>query len=200
MTEYVDTRFGQIEVAKSKIEKLEAIIKEHEESLKNDQMTSERSDKIRKEIEQKREEINQQKEVIDTTVKEIQGEYEKMGIKTDKKLKIITAVSVGVAIASAIVAIILSTIIPMVQFIKGKAPDASTPRRLLKKLADILRLLGKKALYALPGIIGTIVSYLFRGVAKVVETVSKNIWMLFMMAGVLIFEITKQIYNKKYKK
>ena len=60
-------------------------------------------------------------------------------------------------------------------------------RNKLKALALLLGKLGMKAAEALPGIIGTIISWIFNRAAEVVGWVSQNLWTLVVSIGGLLF-------------
>ena len=67
-----------------------------------------------------------------------------------------------------------------------KQGDGFVKRQLLK-LKDLLMKLGNKAIDALPGIIGSVVGWLFKTAGEAVSYVANHIWLLFLMfiAGVL---------------
>ena len=60
-------------------------------------------------------------------------------------------------------------------------------RNKLKALALLLGKLGMKAAEALPGIIGTIISWIFNRLKEVVGWVSQNFWALFVGIGGLLY-------------
>ena len=57
----------------------------------------------------------------------------------------------------------------------------------LKALAGLLGKLADKALAALPGIIGSIISWVLNRVKEVVGWLSQNIWALITGVGVLVY-------------
>ena len=105
----------------------------------------------------------------------------------------------GVTIASVITAIgfIISTIVLSVSKTLGgppvtPAPAPPTPpsdpndlkswaKKQLRHIADLLKILGEKALNALPGVIGAIVSWLFSTASKVVGYMSEHLWTLILL-------------------
>ena len=60
-------------------------------------------------------------------------------------------------------------------------------RNKLKALALLPGKLGMKAAEALPGIIGTIISWIFNRLKEVVGWVSQNLWALFVGIGGLLY-------------
>ena len=57
----------------------------------------------------------------------------------------------------------------------------------LKALSQLLGKLADKALTALPGIIGSIISWILNGAKEVVGWLSQNLWALITGVGVLIY-------------
>ena len=60
-------------------------------------------------------------------------------------------------------------------------------RNKLKALASLLGKLGLKVAEALPGIIGTIISWILNRAAEVVGWVSQNLWALVVGVGGLLY-------------
>ena len=57
----------------------------------------------------------------------------------------------------------------------------------LKALASLLKRLGVKAVEALPGIVGAILSWIFNSAADVVGWVSQNLWALVKGIGGMLY-------------
>ena len=70
---------------------------------------------------------------------------------------------------------------------KDKAGLKEWIRSKLKALASLLGKLGVKAAEALPGIIGTIISWVLKKAVDVVGWVSQNLWVLIVGIGGLIY-------------
>ena len=62
-------------------------------------------------------------------------------------------------------------------------------KRGLKNLASALKKLAAKALEALPGLIGTIVSFLLKSGAAVVSFFAEHLWALGLAAGAIIYDV-----------
>lgn len=62
-------------------------------------------------------------------------------------------------------------------------------KRGLKNLASALKRLAAKALDALPGLIGTIVSFLLKSGAAVVSFFAEHLWALGLAAGAIIYDV-----------
>ena len=112
----------------------------------------------------------------------------------------------GITIVSILTALglIVGTI---VQSVTGGPVDNNAPRRgqgakewAKKQLNAIARLLAKlagKAVAALPGIIGSIVSWLFNLLSKGVGWVAENTWALLIAAGGMTIVATKQYFARR---
>ena len=57
----------------------------------------------------------------------------------------------------------------------------------LKALSQLLGKLADKALASLPGIIGSIISWILNGAKEVIGWLSQNLWALITGVGVLIY-------------
>ena len=71
----------------------------------------------------------------------------------------------------------------------------------LKALSQLLGKLADKALASLPGIIGSILSWILNRAKEVVGWLSQNLWALITGVGVLIYTyfMTKTRRNKSFK-
>ena len=81
----------------------------------------------------------------------------------------------------------------------GPKPDPglkTEPMNVLDSLKDGLRWLAEKAAAALPGILGSIISWIFRVTANVVNFLAKNLWLLSIAAAGLIISVVNK-YNQK---
>jgi len=104
----------------------------------------------------------------------------------------------GVSIASVITAMgfIISTIVLAVTGgpVSTLPPPPSPPsppsdpkdfkswaKKQLHHMSDLLKMLGQKALDALPGIIGSAVSFLFNSASKVIGFMANNLWTLILL-------------------
>jgi hypothetical protein len=102
----------------------------------------------------------------------------------------------GITIASVLTAfgMIISTIVVSLTG-GGTAPTPPSPtpngvkewvKKTLDKLANFLKYLGEKALAALPGIIGSIISWLLNTASKAVGWLAGHAWFTIMSVGGLI--------------
>lgn len=105
----------------------------------------------------------------------------------------------GITIVSILTAfgMIISTIVLAVTGGGGtpRAPgkkDDNWIRKRLKDLGELLKKLGLKAIDALPGVIGAIVSWLLSTLGKAVGWLANNLWALVLGAGLLLFDYLKK--------
>ena len=110
----------------------------------------------------------------------------------------------GITIASIITALGFAISTLVVALTGGTAATPPTPptpptpkvtdwiKKQLNHLSDLLKKLGAKALDALPGIIGSAVSWLFNTASKVVGYMAEHLWTLaLLVAGALLSKIKK---------
>ena len=64
----------------------------------------------------------------------------------------------------------------------------------LKSLGSMLARLGQKALSALPGLIGTVVSWLFNKASEIVGWFASNLWAFILAIGSLLYLAVKAAY------
>jgi hypothetical protein len=119
----------------------------------------------------------------------------------------------GITIVSVLTAfgMIISTIVVSLTG-GGSGPPPPTPpsdgngvkewvKKTLDKLANFLKYLGEKALAALPGIIGSIFSWLLNTASKAVGWLADHAWFTLISVGILIMSYVEKkfhyIYNKK---
>ena len=67
----------------------------------------------------------------------------------------------------------------------------------LKSLGSMLARLGQKALSALPGLIGTVVSWLFNKASEVVGWFAKNLWAFILAIASLLYLAVKAYITRK---
>ena len=118
----------------------------------------------------------------------------------------------GITIVSILTAIGMAIGVLIEALLGG--PSASTPKSggtsggarewIKSKLKALKQLLGKladKALASLPGIIGSIISWILNGAKEVVGWLSQNLWALITGVGVLIYTyfMTKTRRGKSFK-
>ena len=113
----------------------------------------------------------------------------------------------GITIASILTAfgMLISTIVLAVTGGGGGGGRSTTPskkgedswtKKKLKDLTELLQKLGLKAIDALPGIIGSIVSWLLSTLSKAVGWLANNIWALVVAAGLLMYDYLRRVPNK----
>ena len=207
---------GSLKVAIAKRIDLEGHIKREERKLNEIQdskysddqrdMIKGRINKLRGELTERNKEIDilkgeaskQINQIKESITKFLNKETGTLGerIRTLFKEQVITIVSILTAVGMAISV--------LVEALLG-GPSASTPtsggtsgddkkggaREWIKnKLKDLSQLLGKltdKALASLPGIIGSIISWILNRAKEVIGWLSQNLWALITGVGVLIY-------------
>ena len=111
----------------------------------------------------------------------------------------------GITIASVLTAIGMSISTIVLALTGGAASSTSSPppsdsgrvrewvKKQLKHLSDLLKKLGMKAIDALPGIIGSIVSWLLSTLGKVVGYMGEHLWTVVLLGiGLFLSEIKKK--------
>ena len=207
---------GSLKVAIAKRIDLEGRIKHEERKLNEIQdpiysddqrkMVEDRIKKLRDELNERNEEINilkgeaskQINQIKESITKFLDKETGTLGerIRTLFKEQGITIVSILTAVGMAIGVLIEALL---------GAPSATTPKsggtsggdkkggarewikNKLKALSQLLGKLADKALAALPGIIGSIISWILNRAKEVVGWLSNNLWALITGVGVLIY-------------
>ena len=207
---------GSLKVAIAKRVELEDRIK-HEENKLNEiqdpiysddqrKMVEDRIKKLRDELNERNEEINilkgeaskqinQIKESITTFLDKETGTLGER-IRTLFKEQGITIVSILTAVGMAIGVLIeallggLSASAPKSGGTSGGDKKGGAREWIKNKLKALSQLLGKladKALASLPGIIGSIISWILNRAKKVIGWLSQNLWALITGVGVLIY-------------
>ena len=207
---------GSLKVAIAKRIDLEGRIKHEERKLNEIQdpiysddqrkMVEDRIKKLRDELNERNEEINILKGEASKQINQIKESITKFldketgtldeRIRTLFKEQGITIVSILTAVGMAIGVLIEALL---------GAPSATTPKsggtsggdkkggarewikNKLKALSQLLGKLADKALAALPGIIGSIISWILNRAKEVVGWLSNNLWALITGVGVLIY-------------
>ena len=72
-------------------------------------------------------------------------------------------------------------------------------KKRLHNLARLLANLAGKAAAALPGVIGSIVSWLLSATGKVVNWFGNNLWALVVLVAGLLYAAAKELINKSHK-
>ena len=152
--------------------------------------------------EELRGQINRIKETINKVLKEDTTLRERL--KTLFKEQGITIVSILTAIGMIIDVI--------VQAVKPTTGGGTTPpkppskagvkdwvKKQLHNLARLLANLAGKAAAALPGVIGSIVSWLLSATGKVVNWFGNNLWALVVLVAGLLYAAAKEWINKSHK-
>ena len=207
---------GSLKVAIAKRVELEDRIKHEEDKLNEIQgpnysddqrkMVEDRIKKLRDELNERNEEINilkgeaskQINQIKESITQFLDKETGTLGerIRTLFKEQGITIVSILTAVGMAIGVLIEALL---------GAPSASAPKsggtsggdkkggarewikNKLKALSQLLGKLADKALASLPGIIGSIISWILNRAKEVVGWLSQNLWVLITGIGVLIY-------------
>ena len=146
--------------------------------------------------------INRIKETINKVLKENTTLRERL--KTLFKEQGITIVSILTAI-EMIIGVIVEAVIPTTG--GGTTPPKSPSnegvkdwvKKQLHNLARLLANLAGKAAAALPGVIGSIVSWLLSATGKVVNWFGNNLWALVVLVAGLLYAAAKEWINKSHK-
>ena len=152
--------------------------------------------------EELRGQINRIKETINKVLKEDTTLRERL--KTLFKEQGITIVSILTAIGM-IIGVIVQAIIPTTGggTTPPKPPSKEGVKDWVKKqlhnLARLLANLAGKAAAALPGVIGSIVSWLLSATGKVVNWFGNNLWALVVLVAGLLYAAAKEWINKSHK-
>ena len=208
---------GSLKVAIAKRIDLEGRIKHEERKLNEIQdpiysddqrkMVEDRIKKLRDELNERNEEINILKGEASKQINQIRGSITKFldketgtlgeRIRTLFKEQGITIVSILTAVGMAIGVLIEallggpSATAPKSGGTSGGGDKKGGAREWIKnKLKALSQLLGKladKALSSLPGIIGSIISWILNRAKEVVGWLSQNLWALITGVGVLIY-------------
>ena len=148
--------------------------------------------------EELRGQINRIKETINKVLKEDTTLRERL--KPLFKEQGITIVSILTAIGM-IIGVIVEAIIPTTGggTTPPKPPSKAGVKDWVKKqLHNLARLLAKAAA-ALPGVIGSIVSWLLSATGKVVNWFGNNLWALVVLVAGLLYAAAKKWINKSHK-
>ena len=218
---FIQTAQGNLHVQREKLASINADINKISERLKTE-IDEEEIAKLRKELNKledlkevtlesiqliRKQYINQIAH-IKSTIQSILHEDTTLAerIKTLFREQGITIVSVLTAFG-----MIISTIVVSLTG-GGSGPPPPTPpsdgngvkewvKKTLDKLANFLKYLGEKALAALPGIIGSIFSWLLNTASKAVGWLADHAWFTLISVGILIMSYVEKkfhyIYNKK---
>ena len=152
--------------------------------------------------EELRGQINRIKETINKVLKEDTTLRERL--KTLFKEQGITIVSILTAIGM-IIGVIVQAVIPTTGggTTPPKPPSKEGVKDWVKKqlhnLARLLANLAGKAAAALPGVIGSIVSWLLSATGKVVNWFGNNLWALVVLVAGLLYAAAKEWINKSHK-
>ena len=152
--------------------------------------------------EELRGQINRIKETINKVLKEDTTLRERL--KTLFKEQGITIVSILTAIGM-IIGVIVQAVIPTTGggTTTPKPPSKEGVKDWVKKqlhnLARLLANLAGKAAAALPGVIGSIVSWLLSATGKVVNWFGNNLWALVVLVAGLLYAAAKEWINKSHK-
>ena len=147
--------------------------------------------------------INRIKETIIKVLKEDSTLGERL--RTLFKEQGITIVSVLTAIGM-IIGVIVEAVIPTSgggAAIPSKPPSQDSAKEWVKKqlhnLAKLLANLAGKAAAALPGVIGSIVSWLLSATGKVVNWFGNNLWAVVVLVAGLLYAAAKEYISKSRK-
>ena len=152
--------------------------------------------------EELRGQINRIKETINKVLKEDTTLRERL--KTLFKEQGITSVSILTAIGM-IIGVIVEAVIPTTGggTTPPKPPSKEGVKDWVKKqlhnLARLLANLAGKAAAALPGVIGSIVSWLLSATGKVVNWFGNNLWALVVLVAGFLYAAAKEWINKSHK-
>ena len=144
-----------------------------------------------------RSQINRIKETINNVLKEDTTLGERL--RTLFREQGITIVSVLTAIGM-IIGVIVEAVIPSGGGTSGTTPPKPSPKsgvkdwvkKQLQTLGKLLASLAGKAAAALPGIIGSIVSWLLSATGKVVNWFGNNLWALVVAVAGLLYVAAKE--------
>ena len=147
--------------------------------------------------------INRIKETIDKVLKKDTTLRERL--KTLFKEQGITIVSILTAIGM-IIGVIVEAVIPTTGGTGTTPPKPPSKegvkdwvKKQLQNLARLLANLAGKAAAALPGVIGSIVSWLLSATGKVVNWFGNNLWALVVLVVGLLYAAAKEWINKSHK-
>ena len=153
--------------------------------------------------EELRGQINRIKETINKVLKEDTTLRERL--KTLFKEQGITIVSILTAIGM-IIGVIVEAVIPTTGGTGTTPPKPPSKegvkdwvKKQLQNLARLLANLAGKAAAALPGVIGSIVSWLLSATGKVVNWFGNNLWALVVLVAGLLYAAAKEWINKSHK-
>ena len=153
--------------------------------------------------EELRGQINRIKETIDKVLKKDTSLRERL--KTLFKEQGITIVSILTAIGM-IIGVIVEAVIPTTGGTGTTPPKPPSKegvkdwvKKQLQNLARLLANLAGKAAAALPGVIGSIVSWLLSATGKVVNWFGNNLWALVVLVVGFLYAAAKEWINKYHK-
>ena len=169
----------------------------------------ERLKSLKEEREARLELVSQNKKELSSQFSRIKQTIEKV-LDSDSSLaeKIRTIFrEQGVTVVAVITAfgLLISTIVGFLTGGGGGAGSGAKPppkdekgarawaKRQLKRLADLLKTLGGKLGAALPGVIGTIVTWLFSLLSKTASFLAEHLWLLLVFVGGFVYaQLTKK--------
>lgn len=140
-----------------------------------------------------RSQVNRIKETVQrvlhentTLMERIRTLFKEQGITI---ASIITAI--GFAISTLVYALTGPSPTPSPTPSPGPTPDKSWVKKQLEHLQSLLKKLAQKALDSLPGIIGSIVSYILSAAGKVVGFMANHLWTLLVAIGLFLLSKVK---------
>ena len=144
-----------------------------------------------------RSQVNRIKDTINKILKEDTTLGER--IKTLFREQGITIVSVLTAFGM-IIGVIVEAFIPTTGGTTSPTPkDATGVKNWIKKIGKLLADLAGKAAAALPGIIGSIVSWLLSTMGKVVSWFGEHLWTLVVLVAGLLYAAAREYISKSHR-
>ena len=146
--------------------------------------------------------INRIKETIykimesDTTLREkIRTLFREQGVTI---VSILAAISLAIStLVSSIVASVRGAAAPTPNPTPKPPESKSWIKKQLEKFANALKKLGISAVGALPGVIGSILSWILNLLSKTVGWLAENLWALFLSVGAIIYAYISTNWNKR---
>ena len=215
LDEALKTLRGAKAVQESKTVYLQRAIEDYRNDLERPG-TSERADQIEQEIQKAKDELEATKESIDTLNLQLRSQVRQIRETITRVLDKNTSLAErlrtlfreqGVTIASLLTALgfIISTLVLALTGGSGVAPSPAPPtppkdeggikewaKKHLKALGHTLAQLAGKAAAALPGIIGSIISWLLNLLSKTAGWLAENLWALVVAIGGLLIVIVRE--------
>ena len=147
-----------------------------------------------------RSQVNRIKDTINKVLKEDTTLGQRLG--TLFREQGITIVSILTAVGM-IIGVIVEAVLPS----GGGATTPSKPesakdwvKKQLSTLGKLLANLAGKATYALPGVIGSIVSWLLSTTGKIVNWFGEHLWVLVVLVVGLLYASAKEYISKSHRK